>query len=84
MTHSPTHPPTHALPCLQGRGPRQGMYQQQRRGFNSFRRGGFNRQMGPNNGRYNGVVVPTNDQRLIEPRDAEWREASRGQGFRRR
>ena len=35
------------------------MYQQQRRGFNSFRRGGFNRQMGPNNGRYNGVVVPT-------------------------
>lgn len=62
----------------------QGRGQQQRRGFNSFRRGGFNRQMGPNNGRYNGVVVPTNDQRLIEPRDAEWREASRGQGFRRR
>ena len=75
---------------VQGRGPmnqqRQGMmYQQQRRGpVGMQRRGNMNRQMGPQNGRYTGVVVPTNDLRQTEPRDAEWREASRGQGYRRR
>ncbi len=77
---------------IQGRGPtnqqRQGMMyqnQQQRRGpMSQQRRGSMNRQMGPQNGRYTGVVVPTNDMRLAEPRDADWREASRGQSYRRR
>merc|ERR1719424_2387966 len=70
---------------IQGRGSmnqqRQGSMNQQRRGSYIQGRGGsMNRQQ---NGRYTGVVVPTgqgDDLRLAEPRDAQWREASRGQG----